>query len=485
MNTNNDIMIKRVLVAALALTISFNFLDAKVRLHHLIGDNMVLQQKTEARLYGYDDAGKKIKVTTSWDGKDYTVKTGKDGRWEVFVKTPAASFNPYEITFDDGDKVKIGNVLIGEVWVGAGQSNMEMPVRGFDNCPTEDLLGTIADAVNSSAVRFAKIPSVEKMEPQEDAETKWNVVTPNSVIYASATAYFFARMLSRAGNVPVGIIEANKGGSRVESWMSRENLEKYTDEPLDWDSINTSKYDYHHQLTWGNGTFSPILKYTVKGIIFYQGCSNVGNPGNQYSERLKILVEQWREAFGLGEIPFYFVEIAPYSGNPADSDKTWSARLREQQFRASQIIPNSLMITTNDAVYPYEVTQIHPAQKRKVGERLASAALNKIYGQKGFPAESPSYESMEIDGDKIYLTFKHMDGGVNRFMDIDGFEIAGDDHVFHAATCNTDNGKIYVYSDQVKAPVAVRYCFKNFKIGNFGNALGLPLIPFRTDDWND
>ena len=479
-------MVKRFLVAVLAFTVSICFLDAKVRLHHLIGDNMVLQQKTEARLYGYDDAGKKVRVTTSWDGKKYDVKTDGEGRWEVFVKTPAASFNPYEITFDDGEIVKIGNVLVGEVWVGAGQSNMEMPVMGFNDCPTDNLLETIADAVNSSAIRFAKIPSVEKMEPQEDADTKWNVVTPQSVIYASATAYFFARMLSRAENVPVGIIEDNKGGSRVESWLSRENLEKYTDEPLDWESISkTPGYDYHHQLTWGNGTFSPILKYTIKGIIFYQGCSNVGNPGNQYSERLKILVEQWREAFNLGEIPFYFVEIAPYSGNPADADKTWSARLREQQFRASRIIPNSHMVTTNDAVYPYEVTQIHPAQKRKVGERLASAALNKVYGQKGFPADSPSYESMKIDGDKIFLTFKNMNGGVNRFMDIDGFEIAGEDHVFYPATCIAGSGKVFVYSDKVPAPVAVRYCFKNFKTGNFGNALGLPLIPFRTDNWDD
>lgn len=479
-------MTKKLLVAALALSAAVYSLDAKVTLHHLIGDNMVLQQQTEARLYGYDEPGKTVKVTPSWDGKKYTVKTDKDGKWEVKVQTPAASFTPYEITFDDGEAVKIGNVLIGEVWVGAGQSNMEMPVGGFTGCPVDNLQETLVDAVNNSAIRYAKIPAVESMEPLEDAETKWNVISPETVRGASATAYFFARMLSRVQNVPVGIIEANKGGSRVESWLTRENLEKYTKEDLNREAmIKNFRFDFHRPMTWGYGTFNPILKYTVKGILFYQGCSNVGDPGNQYSERMKILAEQWRELFGLGEIPFFFVEIAPYAGNLSEVDKTWSARLREQQFRASTIIPNSGMVSTNDAVYPYEITQIHPAQKCKVGERLASAVLNKVYGHTAFPADSPSYKSMKIDGNKIYLTFDHMDGGFNRMMDIEGFEIAGEDHVFHPATCSQQWGRVAVYSEEVPAPVAVRYCFKNFQIGNFGNALGLPLIPFRTDDWEE
>jgi len=458
--------------------------QAKVTPHHLISDNMVLQQDSDVRLYGYSEPGAKILVTPSWDNVGVKVKAGKDGRWEVFVHTPLASMTPYSITFDDGEPLTVNNVLCGEVWVAAGQSNMEMPVRGFDSCPVEGLQETIRDAVNSPGVRYAKIPSKESMEPQEDADTHWTQVTPQTVMWASATAYYFARLVSRTLGIPVGIIEANKGGTRVESWLNRANLEAYTDEILDPVKMNEKfPMDYYHPLTWGNGTFNPILKYTVKGILFYQGCSNVGDPGNRYSERLAMLVKQWRDAFGLGEIPFFFVEIAPFSGEAKDAERTWSALLREQQKRAESLIPNSTVICTNDAVYPYEITQIHPCQKSKVGERLGYSVLNKIYGHSEFAADSPAYRSMQVEGDKIWLEFDHMDGGINRWYDVQGFEIAGEDKVFHPATFSHYWGRYYVSSPEVPAPVAVRYCFKNFCIGNLGNALGLPLFPFRTDDW--
>lgn len=488
--TKNYMKKKLFLIGALVLTITG--VQAKVKLPHILCDNMVLQQQTDARLWGWAKAGKAVKVTTSWNGKTVQCNADKAGKWLVKVQTPAASYTPYSITFDDGDgQVVLQNVLVGEVWVCAGQSNMEMPLKGFGQCPVENFNHHVLEAQNPKGVRSVKIPSIMRMTPQEDADCVWRECTPQNVVDFSATGYFFARLVNKTLNIPVGLIEANKGGSRVESWLTKENLEKYTNEPTDTMGIVNFKkeWDYHRALVWGNGTFNPILNYTIKGILFYQGCSNVGDPGNQYSERLKLLVEQWRQQFGQGDIPFYFVQIAPYeSGNIMG---TWNALLQEQQFRASQIIPNSGIVCTNDCVYPYELTQIHPTQKQKVGERLAFLALNKTYGMQSVICQSPSYKEMTVKNDTIFLHFNDEFGGLNRFEDINGFEVAGADRVFHPAKAQhywkPGGGKwdeaLMVVSPEVKEPVAVRYCFRNFLLGNLGNMGGLPLFPFRTDNW--
>ena len=491
-------MLKSIGMALMVLVMSVAWAvkaEAKVRLPHMISDNMVIQQQTEVRLWGWDKPGKKVTVTTSWTGQTVTATTDRNGRWLVKVRTPKASFEPQTITFDDGETTTVSNVLVGEVWVCAGQSNMEMPVKGFGNCPVEDHNEVILDAASSEragwGVRSLKIPSSMRMEPQDDADCQWQVCSPQTVGEFSATGYFFARLLSRSLGIPVGIIEANKGGTRVESWLTKENLQKHTTEPTDSMGIVNFKpeWDYQRALLWGNGTFNPILNYTVKGIVFYQGCSNVGDPGNQYSERLKLLVEQWRGQFGLGEIPFYFVEIAPFHYDDVNADN--GARLREQQFRAQQIIPNSSLVCTNDLVYPYETTQIHPAQKRQVGERLAYTALNRDYGFEQVWYKSSSYKDMTVKDGAVYLHLQDEYGAMSRFEDIEGFEVAGDDRLFHPARAQHFwqpgggywDEAIKLTCPDVAQPVAVRYCFKNFQIGNVKNGAGLPLFPFRTDEW--
>ena len=482
---------KKTLFLSVLLTLTVG-MQAKVRLHHLVGDNMIIQQQTDVRLWGWTKPGRKVVATTSWSDARSEAKADKQGRWLLTVKSPVASYEPLSITFDDGDgKVTVNNVLAGEVWVCAGQSNMEMPVKGFGNCPVKNYNQEVLNAAGRRQVRSAKIPSIMRMQPQEDADTYWRECSPQTVSDFSATGYFCAKVLNQALDIPIGIIEANKGGTRVESWLTKENLEKYTKEPTDSMGIVNFKkeWDYHRAMLWGNGTFNPILNYTVKGIFFYQGCSNVGDPGNQYSERLKLLVEQWRKQFRLGEIPFYFVQIAPFDSS--DKQGTWNALLQEQQFRASQIIPNSGLVCTNDCVYPYEGTQIHPAQKQKVGERLAFLALNKTYGMSTIICESPSYKDMKVDGDAVMLHFNNEYGAISRFEDIQGFEVAGADQVFHPAKARhfwqPGGGYwdecIIVKSDAVKQPLAVRYCFRNWQLGNLANAGGLPLFPFRTDNW--
>ena len=477
------------LFCGIVLTLS---IQAKVRLSHLVGDNMVLQQQTETRLWGWAKPGSEVKVTTSWSRQVVKAKAGKDGAWLVKTpKTPKASYEPLTITFDDGDgQLTITGIVSGEVWVCAGQSNMEMPVKGFGQCPVEGYNQVVLDAVHSKGVRSIKVPSVMSSRPLVDAECEWRLCSYRTVGEFSATGYFFARLLSRTLDIPVGLIEANKGGSRVESWLTKENLQRYTNDPVD--SVEIAKRwptDYLRSLLWGNGTFNPILNYTVKGILYYQGCSNVGDPGNQYSEILKVLVEQWRGQFGLGEIPFYFVEIAPYHYD--DVNGTQGSLLREQQQRAAQLIPNSSLVCINDLVYPYETTQIHPAQKQPVGERLAYTALVRDYGVEGLWYKCASFKDMTVKNDTVFVHTQDNYGCEAPFEQIEGFEVAGEDRVFHQAKASHFwqpgggywDEAIIVVSPEVKKPVAVRYCFKNFQIGNLKNGAGLPLFPFRTDNW--
>ena len=475
-------MLRRILFFAALSTMTLG-MQAKVRLPHIIGDNMILQQDSKARLWGWDTPGKAVKVNVSWSKESYSAKTDSKGIWIVGVKTPKASYTPLSITFNDGDKTTINNVLSGEVWVCAGQSNMEMPVKGFGNCPVEGYNKAVMNANEYKGIHYVKIPSVMSTQPLDDAQCEWKVIGPQTVGEASATGYFFAQAINKTLNIPVGLVMANKGGTRVESWLDRDYLEKNTTESLDsMAMVKKFPYDYLRPLLWGNGTFSPILKYTVKGIIFYQGCSNVGDPARQYTKRLNDLVSQWRRDFKLGDIPFYFVQIAPYFNSDVNGD--WGPRLREQQFNASKIIPNSGIVCTDDLVYPYESQQIHPSQKQQVGERLALQALNKTYGMKDIWCESAEFKDMRISNDTCYINLKNDYNGISRYEDIHGFEVAGADKVFHKANASYYWTKgLIVTSPEVKTPVAVRYAFRNWGYGNVKNAALLPLFPFRTDNW--
>lgn len=481
-------MYKRFLIIATALLAVSASSQAKVRLPHLLSDGMVIQQNTNANLWGWAKPKSEVTVSASWTAAKFHATAAKDGKFIVKVSTPAASFEPLTITLDDGDgAATISNVLAGDVWICAGQSNMEMPVKGFNGCPVKEYNNVVADAANNRGLRYCKIPSVMSMKPLADANCQWRNSDMRNVSDESATGYFFGRMLSRSLNIPIGLIEANKGGTRVESWLNEASLKKYTDEKLDTMSIvRNSRYDYERTLVWGNGTFAPVINSTIKGIIFYQGCGNVGYHTTDYAFRLSKLVEQWRSSFG--DVPFYFVQIAPFDYGPGIE----AAKLREQQAKAMDIIPNSDMVCTNDLVYPYERHQIHPCQKRQVGERLAFIALNRNYGFSNLYCDSPEFDKMEISGDTCFIKLKKDYGGLSRYDGIEGFEVAGADKVFHPAEAchywkqgnDPHNEWIQVISKDVKSPVAVRYCFKSFQLGNLGNQGGLPLIPFRTDTWD-
>jgi len=455
---------------------------AGIKLPQLIGDNMILQQQTDVRLWGEATPDAKITIQASWSNSPTYTKADADGLWMVEIATPAATFEPQQITISDGQPVIVRNILIGEVWLCSGQSNMEMPLNGFWHCPIDNSNNVIADAANHPGIRMATIERKGAVTPQAYANGRWTESTPDNAQWFSATAYHYALALQRTLQVPVGIIVCAWGGTKVEGWLPKEILETFPDVDLSKAGSDDGA-QHRHPMIMYNGLISPSSKYTIKGFTWYQGCSNVGR-ADVYAERLAIMVQHWRDLWKNSNLPFYYVEIAPFDYEN-DSRGISGALLREAQFKAKDLIPNSAMITTNDLVEPYENIQIHPRNKKDIGERLAYQSLNKTYGYKSIVGDSPSYKAIEINGDKAEIFFNNANEGFSPWYGIEGFEIAGTDKNFYPAEArlNIDKKTIIVSSEAVKKPVAVRYCFRNFQVGNLVNHRNLPVIPFRTDNW--
>lgn len=469
---------KKLLFLAIALLFAGR-VAAKIELPEIFSAGMVLQQNTTVRLWGWATPGAAVRIATSWGEKAATT-AASDGRWTASVTTPGGSYEPRSITFTSGDQLTLNNVLIGEVWFAGGQSNMEMPLGGFGNCPTEGANEIVARAgALRQRIRYVKIPHRPASEPQDRVSGRWCEFSPATAPKMTATGYFFAELLNAALDVPVGIVDCTWGGSRVESWTRREILETYPDIDLSAEGIR-SMADYLRPLLMYNGMLHPVAGYTVRGFIWYQGESNVWRYMD-YAERLATMVAQWRTEWGQGELPFYYAEIAPYQY----SDHDRGAYLREAQFRAQALIPHSGMISTNDLVEDYEQNNVHPKNKRDVGRRLAFMALNRTYDMPTVACQSPSFRSMEVRGNEVVVALNDAEEGFNRLKDIEGFEVCGADSVFHPAQVRVDEWKrqLVVSSSEVAAPVHVRYCFANYRPGNLGNVRGLPLIPFRTDDF--
>lgn len=469
---------KTIYLFAFLFLFVFTTVTAKPVLPEIMSDNMVLQQNSKVNIWGKSDAGKQVTVKPSWSTTSVKVKADGKGNWIASISTPNGSFTPYSISISDGEEIVLKNVLIGEVWFASGQSNMEMPLNGFWYNPILHANETIALAGNNKGIRVAMIPKTPAMEPQETVPGIWKESTPENAQWFSATAYHFASTLYRTLNVPVGLIVSSWGGSRVEGWTNREILETYPDSDLSEKAIN-DMHPMHRPMLMYNGMIKPLVNYTIKGFIWYQGESNVG-AHNVYAQRLANMVNLWRNDWKLGELPFYYVEIAPYNYG---GDGVSAAYLREAQCKAQQIIPNSGMISTNDLVEDYEISNIHPRNKTDVGKRLGFLALAQTYGMKGIASRGPEYKSMEIKDGKIYLSFDNADEGFSRATGINGFEIAGDDRVFYPADVEFKDKQIVVSNKNITNPVAARYCFRNFQIGNLYNTRELPVVPFRTDNY--
>ena len=469
------------------LFISAISLQAKVKLPTILANNMVLQQKTSAKLLGWASENAKVKVKTSWDKKTYTTTADSKGCWLLSVITPDAG-GPYQISISDGDELILNNILIGEVWFCSGQSNMEMPMRGFDRQPVKGGNNVIAKANAKVPIRMYTTDSKNgnwvrqfSKNSQTDCEGEWLENTSENVANISATAYYFARYIQEVLNVPVGIIVSSWGGSVVEAWMSREAIEPFKE--IDMSILNNDSVVKKPQTTpcvLYNAKIAPLINFTIKGFLWYQGESNRKN-ANLYSQLMPAFVKDLRTKWNIGEFPFYFVQIAPFKYEGVDS--TSAARLREVQLQNMTDIPNSGMVTTMDIGNP---VFIHPVDKETVGERLALWALGATYGRKGFGYTPPVYKAMEKKENRIYIDFKNAEKGIYpMWTALKGFEIAGDDKIFYPANAEieTSTTRLVVWSDKVTNPVAVRYAYKNYVEASIFGLSGIPVAPFRTDNW--
>ena len=475
-----------------------------VELAEIFSDNMVLQQQTDAKIWGWSKKGETVTVLTDWDSKEYKVTADKKtGRWEVTVRTPKASYNTSKMLVKDSESfVLVNNILFGEVWFCSGQSNMEITLNGYWNCPIEGSNEAIATSGKyKKAIRVATIPKVDALEPQEKVSAKWEVCEPQNAAHFTAVGYFFARTLTDLLDVPVGIINCSWGGSTVEGWLPKEILLTYHD-----GLTPPNDGDWMRKMVMYNGMLHPLAGYTIKGFLWNQGESNIGRE-EEYIVRFKDMANHWRKIWNQDtKLPFYTVELPPYMYED-NANGTDGAKIREAQHKIAHELEDCGCVCTSDLVYDYELKQIHGTKKLEIGQRLAYMAALRDYGMSGFWAENPEFEKMEVvdataddknviggtavaanpndKGKVTILYFTNAWDGFDRMQDIENFEAAGADGVFHPAivwASNTDSRTVLkLVCPEVPEVKNVRYCFKNFVVGKLHNSRQLPIVPFRTD----
>lgn len=447
----------------------FSSLLAQVRLPAIIGSHMVLQQNSEVKLWGWCDPSEKIKITTTWDTTTYTASGSAHAKWSTIIKTPAAG-GPYKISIKGNNAIELDDVMIGEVWVCSGQSNMEMNVNW--GLPYSD---DVNKAKNKS-IRFFHIPKATSEFPQENLDAKWVVCNPDDMKRFSAVGYFFGQKLQQQLNAPVGLINASWGGTPAEVWTPREQIVK--DPVLEEAAakLNASQWwPVKPGMTY-NAMIHPLTCYNIAGAIWYQGESNTGTAAT-YQSLFTTMIGAWRAAWQK-DFPFYYVQIAPYAGY---SNMNIAPLLRESQTK-SLTYPNTGMVVISDLVD--NVNDIHPKMKKEVGLRLANYALTQTYSKNVGAYKSPDYKSMKVEKEKVRISFDQVGTGlVSKGGVPTEFYIAGEDQKFVPAQAKIEGNTVVVWSKSVKKPVAVRFGFSNGSMPNLFTKEGLPVNLFRTDDW--
>jgi sialate O-acetylesterase len=448
----------------------------------------VLQRETTAPVWGWGDPGKTVCVKTSWDGRTVKTKVTDDGSWRVQVVTGAAG-GSYSMTVKSGkQQCTVRDITFGEVWVCSGQSNMEMPVCGFGFQEVEGASEAILSAPETaSQIRVFNIKTPKCTEPRTDVDARWEYSDCNVTAWTSAVAYFFARRLSRSLNVPGGIIVNAWGGSRIEPWMTREAIDRVDLTPgerAEIDSVTerADRWPETPELIW-NGRMKPIAGYAAKGFLWYQGCSNMGQRGC-YDKLQASMLQLWRDAWGRGDMPFIYTLLAPYEHG--DANGRWRPHFVETQMRMAGTVPAAWYVCTE--TLGNKVT-VHPARKKEVADMMQLTALQNVYGIPVGMSIEPALlkeASFREDGTvKVTLTNVWGNLGSMSARDVTGFELAGEDRVFHLATAQVDwDGQtILVTCPEVAKPVAVRYGFRNWMGANLAKSSGIPVPPFRSDDW--
>ncbi|MFN0130983.1 MAG: sialate O-acetylesterase [Phycisphaerales bacterium] len=450
---------------------------ADVRLPSVLGSGMVLQRETDAAIWGWADADEAIRVRASWS-PDAVAEARADskGRWRVLLRTPVAG-GPHTIVIEGKNRLEIKDVLSGEVWVCSGQSNMEWPLSA-----TADAEREIAQAKHPM-IRFYDVTNTTAATPRDDTpamrlgqegtEAGWAACSPETAQRFSAVAYFFARELNETLGVPVGLIGANWGGTVAEAWTSAAGLAAFPEFAPDLAKVAApdAKLGPNNPSVLYNAMIAPLTGLAIRGAIWYQGESNIGR-AEQYQRLFPAMIGDWRRAFNRGDFPFFFVQIAPFA-YPKDSGATAALREAQAMARATR---NTGMVVTMDIGDPLD---IHPRNKKTVGERLANLALYTTYGKGDVPCHGPEAVTALAEGRSLRVRFAYGDGLEARGGPALHFEVAGEDGVFVEANATIEGSDVIVSSDRVAKPVAVRYAWSAAAETNLFNKAGLPAVPFR------
>ncbi|MBN2063799.1 MAG: hypothetical protein JW745_03275 [Sedimentisphaerales bacterium] len=477
---------------------------ADIKVPNCLSDNMVLQQQSEVKLWGWADASEAVNITASWSQTPVSAIADSEGKWSLTVNTPIAG-GPYSLAITGANNsITLKDILIGEVWLCSGQSNMQWELKQAENSRE------YIDTANNPQIRLLYIPRKSNAQPQNDSPAQWQLCTPQTAAGFSAVGYFFGKKLQKELNVPVGLICSAYGGTPAEAWTQRtviENnpelkpitvrddeylanrqiyqdkyqvvLDKWEQDKKDNPKLARPRYPnslrYEHRSGYlFNSMIHPLLNYRIKGAIWYQGETNVPFAW-QYGILLPELINNWRNCWGF-ELSFLIVQLPPYKYN--DPMETTCPELQESQAKTLRL-PGTAMAVISDVG---DINDVHPRNKLTVGDRLAELALVDFYTMDRPDPHSPTFNSVVFDGQQAIVSFDHAEN-----LQCDGtireFELAGPDKVFHPASALIDTNKVIVSSHSVTEPIAVRFAWHNSVKPNLFNSLGLPVAPFRSDDW--
>jgi sialate O-acetylesterase len=491
---------------------------ADVKLPAMFTDHAVLQRDMPVPVWGSADPGEQVTVTIA--GQTHKTKADDQGNWRVTLE-PLSLGEPLTLTVKGNNRLERKDLVVGEVWLCSGQSNMEFALLSASNGDLE------VSAANRPDIRLVRVKEPGSQTPVEDFKGEWKVCSPETVARFSAVGYFFGRELNEQLNVPIGLIDNSWGGSSCEAWIRRDRMEgkplytdllkKWDDMVKDWDEAkwkadtaawqkkaekaraagkplppnrplaSAAATGNHRPANLYHGRVEPVMPYAIRGVIWYQGESNAGR-AYQYRDMFPLMIQSWRDDWKQGDFPFYFVQLADFMNEKSKPEDSAWAELREAQTIALDKLPKTGQAVIIDLG---EAADIHPREKQNVGRRLARLALANDYG-KSIISNSPRYDSMEKQGNKIVVQFKDVAGGLHAIdsKDVLGFAIAGADKKFTWAKAEIvkpkDGSKadtIEVSSEDVPEPVAVRYAWADNPVCNLYNDVLLPVTPFRTDDW--
>lgn len=438
---------------------------ANVSLPAIFGDHMVLQQNAEVKLWGWANPNEEITIIPGWDNKPVKVKADNEAKWFANLITPKAG-GPYQIKIQGYNQIIIDDVLIGEVWLCSGQSNMEWtPSAGIDNANEE------IKKADYPSLRFFTVIKKSSEDPQLDLEGEWVVCTPETMEHFSAVSYFFGQKIHTELNVPVGLINSSWGGTPAEIWTPEDAIKENDVLVKASQKLNKEPWGPNQPGRAYNAMIHPLIPFKLAGVLWYQGETNTQN-ADTYSELLSALIKSWRKKWE-DNFPFYFAQIAPYSYG---EDNFNGVTVRDQQLKTLGKVDKTGMIVLSDIG---NLGDIHPKNKKDVGLRFANLALNKTYGKNDLRYSGPLYKDFEIKKDKIKIYFNYSNGLKNNGK-LEGFEIAGDDGKFYQANAKIEENSVLVWANKVKNPKHVRYGWRNTAKPSLTNNSGLPASSFST-----